>query len=327
MFIVGVFSFLQPAVPQIENVSEVIAWLVKYDENIKSEVKLLRRTIAGPALLKGVQRDAGKMVSTYSAKALQEHMSRALKSLEVQIGMMQCAKGSRVEHFKEMSAYYKIDLRICEYFLSKQYGVPFQNQSDIEARLIETQSALYMPIFGDAHKAREFAVAMVSNARAQAKAEGTLNLSPDFGEQLLKKATIDASVAAELKKKREDGVADDDIRWWWSLSELERRVMLADDEFHKFRMFTSFVRIDGLAPADAGKKMLKYHPLYDVAAGETAPTADDRPLPIELKRRVNDWRMQFIRQGAEGEERMIQKIDGSSSFNALVRREIRDGIL
>ena len=53
-------------------------------------------------------------------------------------------------------------------------------------------------------------------------------------------------------------------------------------------------------------------------------TDEDKPLPFELKDRVNKYIERRTREGAESYKRDINR---SSSFNALVRQEIRAGRL
>ena len=53
-------------------------------------------------------------------------------------------------------------------------------------------------------------------------------------------------------------------------------------------------------------------------------TDDDRPLPYELMNRVNSY---VERRMSTDPEKFLLEIHGRSTFNAMVRREIRDGNL
>jgi len=54
-------------------------------------------------------------------------------------------------------------------------------------------------------------------------------------------------------------------------------------------------------------------------------SGDDRPLPHELRGKVDRWRIKIINE--EGEEKIKERLDRYSTFNAMVRDEIRKGNL
>lgn len=62
---------------------------------------------------------------------------------------------------------------------------------------------------------------LVASAKQESERDGTNNAPPDLAERLLNLATADNR--ATLQRKREDGVRDDDFRWWWNMPDLERR--------------------------------------------------------------------------------------------------------
>ncbi|MBX4206600.1 hypothetical protein KW784_02335, partial [Candidatus Parcubacteria bacterium] len=65
----------------------------------------------------------------------------------------------------------------------------------------------------------------------------------------------------------------------------------------------------------------KHHPVFgnpeDISHGQ----GDDRPLPEELKDRINI----YVEKQGLGNSEFKKKIDSTSTFNALVRQEIRNG--
>lgn len=55
----------------------------------------------------------------------------------------------------------------------------------------------------------------------------------------------------------------------------------------------------------------------------TLTSGDDRPLPYELKDRVNTW----MHKEMASPDEFRRRVEESSTFNALVRSEIRAGRL
>ncbi|MBK8269115.1 MAG: hypothetical protein IPK83_12735 [Planctomycetes bacterium] len=121
-------------------------------------------------------------------------------------------------------------------------------------------------------------------------------------------------------------MTDDDVRWWWGLSDLERRLMVKDDEIHQLACFIA-ARKEGQTEEAAMATVRKIHPVYSCSNPSLAPTGEDRILPLELKRRINEWRVRSACVGPEGQARLREILEGHSSFNALVRAEIRAGRL
>ena len=54
-------------------------------------------------------------------------------------------------------------------------------------------------------------------------------------------------------------------------------------------------------------------------------SGDDRPLPDELRGRVDMWRLEIIEK--EGGEGLKRRVDKYSTFNALIRAELHKGNL
>ena len=67
---------------------------------------------------------------------------------------------------------------------------------------------------------------------------------------------------------------------------------------------------------------MKFLPVYGEPHEMPEEAEDDRPLPYELRHRVTRYAEQ--KAAADAEEYLKDIID-SSSFNALVRKEIRAG--
>lgn len=157
----------------------------------------------------------------------------------------------------------------------------FNSSTDIEKQLEEQ----YVPIFQlmgmSLSQAKSTFREMLELAKEEAQSEGTLNLPQNLGDILLKKDS------AMLAKRRKEGVRDEDIRWWMNRHELDRKMMIKVDDLSKFALFKKLMHEDGLNEYDAAKEVRKWFPDYGDPEDTTHTTGDDRPLPFELKDRIN----------------------------------------
>jgi len=131
-------------------------------------------------------------------------------------------------------------------------------------------------------------------------------------------------LAEILIKKRGDGVRDEDIIWWWSLPALDRYMMLAMDNLHRIAAHDSAIS-SGLPEVEANKVVWKQHPCYGEPDEEhDTQVGEDRPIPFELIDRVNT----YIKKRKETDAQKFEnEMEQSTSFNALIRNEIRAGNL
>jgi hypothetical protein len=72
------------------------------------------------------------------------------------------------------------------------------------------------------------------------------------------------------------------------------------------------------------KKVEKSLPIYGDPDDTSHKTGDDRPLPDELKNRINIYIEKRVR---DNPEKYKNEIEESSTFNALIRKEIKAGNL
>ena len=163
----------------------------------------------------------------------------------------------------------------------------------------------------------------INEAKREAQRDGDAALPRDHGEILLARERTDPQIQARLAIKRAEGVTDTDIRWWWNLNYIERRLVLKIDNMSRMAVFIQELRT-GRTPDDATRHIWKYFPNYgnenEVSAGE----GNDRLIPYELKDRLNTW---LEKQSLENASLLKERLDQTSSFNAVVRAEIRAGML
>ena len=208
----------------------------------------------------------------------------------------------------------------------------FSKYNKIEKELLETYSQTFSSIgMPDPKKsARE----SLDKAIEDSKKQRTYDLPPNMGDIILGKAIaedkkaekISAYMQKHLSAKRKDGVKDEDILWCWNLYDVERFLMLTVDEFHRMVLFIEVLKETDSAD-EAGKQVWKFHPSYTMGDPKNEKpsikghTEKDLPLPIELKDRVNI----YIEKMNQNPSKIKKDIELSSSFNALVRKEIKNG--
>lgn len=214
----------------------------------------------------------------------------------------------------------------------------FSGFNDMERQLLKTYFQL-MAISGFPISKRE-TKDMMKAAIAKSKKDGTYYLPPNMGDIILGYAKNDALIVSMLIERinrnlpniRAEGVTDKDIRCWWNLHDLERRMI----EKTELRMWTYkyLVYINQYkhlpyedAVYKAGLEMRKKFPYFgDKVEGYDSQILceEDRPLPYELKERVDN----YLRKWAKDDPVTFEfKILPSPSLNAFLRKEIQEGNL
>ncbi len=197
--------------------------------------------------------------------------------------------------------------------------------SDIQSHL----EALYVPLF-QAMMGMTFAQAtrtfhdLYAGAEREAKKEGTINLPVNRGDLLLKKEATRPETASMLAKRREEGVRDDDIRWWMNKPELERKMVIRVHDLNRLALCAKLRERYRLSEGEATEAVRRYVPLFGDPDHPGTSQGDDRPLPWELKNRIDV----YVRKRSQEDPANYRKdISESSSFNALIRKEIKTGHL
>lgn len=199
----------------------------------------------------------------------------------------------------------------------------FSSEESDHEKQLETQYAQVIALSGMPERAaRQMVREMIQKAKQDAKQEGT-KLPPNFGDVLLATEHTDARTRQLLAEKRREGVKDLDIRRWWNLPDLDRRMCHAMDEHMKMAGVFGGVE-QGLSPDEAIDKIMKILPVYGDPRDTSKLTGANRPLPFELRDRVTTWQETRRLIDAAGFKR---DRDAASSFNALVRMAISKGEL
>jgi hypothetical protein len=204
---------------------------------------------------------------------------------------------------------------------------------------LEQAIALNFEMRGYGRRANGSAAKLLKEVTEEATKAGTLNEPANGGDLLLQKEKVDEATGARLGVLRREGVEDDDIRSWWNLPDIERRITLKFDELDGAALCTGAVK-NGLSFKDAANDVWKVHPLWGDPADTSFRQGEDRPLPIELRRRINDyhlyslgvidipcWHSTWSLNGDQMKQGMIWDMANYSSYNAFVRHYIKKGSL
>jgi hypothetical protein len=164
----------------------------------------------------------------------------------------------------------------------------------------------------------------IEAAKEEIRKEGTQRLLPSYGDVLLQREKTDPNVAKELAKKRREGVTDEDIRIYWNASELWRRTVDQLGRSLTYSLWKELVN-EGQSDKEAAAYVRKYFPYWGDPDDASVTSGDDRPLPVELSRREDAWTSR--ERERIGDQAFKERCESSSSYNAIIRAEIRAGRL
>jgi len=171
--------------------------------------------------------------------------------------------------------------------------------------------------------AREIFKAMAQEQKEAAHREGTDRIPALFGNILLEREQTDDQVRNAFVPKRAEGVTDEDIAFWWNMHDLERRMICKIDEMNRILLFEKLVK-DGVTEQEAARMVAKRFPVYGDPEHLVLGTQDDRPLPFELKWRVNRY---MTEKTTVDPDTFHEAVEASTSLNAVLRRALRQGEL
>lgn len=150
---------------------------------------------------------------------------------------------------------------------------------------------------------------------------GTFTAPPRYGEMLLAKQSTDPSSRTYLGKIRAEGVQDADILWFWNMDSVDRIMTMRLFTLVVGAFWLSVRRQTGPGP-QAGLMTRKVHPCF--GNPDDRPGPPNSPIPVELHKRINVY---SYNRRMNGPHAFNNDIDNSTTFNALIRREIREGNL
>lgn len=201
-------------------------------------------------------------------------------------------------------------------FLSRAFG-----GGGIEGELLEAYSMQFQQAGMPTNLARQMAKEMVQEAKKRTQEAVEWNLPPNSGDRLLEVEKTNPEVRATLQKKREEGVKDEDIRWWHNMHPLERHMMILFDQTSQMVVFKQ-LKEQNLSSGEIRHKLILTFPTYGDPQDESRVQGEHRPLPIELKDRINKF---LELEGSDFLERSRAEVERAGSFNAWIRSQIQRG--
>ncbi len=197
----------------------------------------------------------------------------------------------------------------------------FRNkENDLENHLVDMYAAMKSSVMGlSKGEGQKMAREMLMLAKDKVKQYGFDKLPPNFGDYILQKEKEDSKFM-NMNIKREDGVQDADIKWFWNMHPVERCMMEVDDENSRLAAFTHYSEA-GMIPENAAKEMRKFHPMFGDPKDTQHAQGDDRPLPVELKDRINRW----LEKNMSNPQAFKDRLSRYSTMNSFIRAEIKAG--
>jgi len=198
---------------------------------------------------------------------------------------------------------------------------PFTRDSALERKLVQFYAGMLDACGNPTGDAKRTARELLVLAKKQARSDP--DLPSNFADLLLEREVTDDSTRQMLAKKRAEGVTDADIKWWWGLDKLERRLLIVVDDWFRMAAFKKY-RAEGMSEEQAISQLGKSFPIFGGPEDTKNVKGDDRPLPFELKERINQW------VGTALQDKALETATSSrsaGSMNALIRNEIRAGRL
>ena len=140
----------------------------------------------------------------------------------------------------------------------------------------------------------------INKCKDESSKQGTDNLPEKYGDFIIEQAKLgNEHYKKIIYKAILGGANEDDIKEWWNLSELERRMIIWEDTIFRIATFKS-LQSSGFSFEECASKIRKSYPLYGDQSDESNTQGDDRPLPNELHCRINrmtaDWAPFYVQQ-------------------------------
>jgi hypothetical protein len=191
--------------------------------------------------------------------------------------------------------------------------------SSPEQRIEQALEDLYVPMY------RSLIGMSLAEARSNFKEElafikgiiakrGEFVVSEGYGSFLINNRRSDPKIGAE-------GVREADILWFWNMSNVERLFLTRTSEFIFMSSFLALCR-QGLTSDQARARCRQLNPIFGDPDDASIASGVDRPLPVELKDRINIF---IENRHREDSPKFRALMDRSSSFNAIVRMAIKNG--
>lgn len=212
---------------------------------------------------------------------------------------------------------------------------PEPELTELEQSLVNKYSALYQQYKNlTPEEAADLATTLVKEAKKESLANHTYYLPTNLGDLVLQNTspsdpdtqkTYDL-IQQRLPRLRNEGVTDKDIKWWWNFSQIERSMIIKNDEAEHYNFYvTQLLKTQTQFPKKESAQNAaqaitnKRFPIYTQDHKDYFISPDD-PLPYELKDRVDAF-MDHASRFSDFQQ-TLQQIQTFSTFNAFVRQQI-----
>ena len=93
-----------------------------------------------------------------------------------------------------------------------------------------------------------------------------------------------------------------------------------DDETTRLTTYMHHSEL-GMSSENAAKEVRKFHPMFGNPEDTQHAQGDDRPLPVELKDRINKW----VEKNMSNAQAFKDRLSHFSTMNSFIRAEIKVG--
>ncbi len=196
-----------------------------------------------------------------------------------------------------------------------------RDRDQVENELLElyTEKFLALGFPGSPEEIREMVKDGIKTCNALTEAEETGDLPDQFGDKLIEGSIIGLELGVKwVGRAKRAGAREEDIREYWNLPELSRRMVNWSEQIFRYSLFSSCIE-EGLSADEAMDKVRKTYPMYGNPENEQHVSGDDRPLPQELRGRVDIYRE------LHGAKKIQELSKGFTTYNAFIRAELKKG--
>lgn len=321
---------IKPNLPNIKETEKVIDWLIRYDDKTKdfrnkfdTKISDLKEEILYELKKYDNASELKQNIIILSSIYHSYIFPEALKRYDNN-GLLPDDTEKFYISLMYQESWLSAKLRIEGYFLLKKYGIQFQNSSNILINYKEKIKQKYLNIANkmslSKSKAEELFQTIYKDAKKLSIENGTAILPILYGDYILEKEKNGEklNLNLNLNMKRSEGVTDEDIRNWYNIVDIERKAMIKEDELFRFVTFVGFIK-KGMNKDKATRETRKIHPFYGDPNDETHVSGKDRPLPYELKLRVNNYDEKMRDNNPEKYKKRMERF---TSYNTFIRKEL-----
>lgn len=194
-----------------------------------------------------------------------------------------------------------------------------KSNQDLEKEIEELYCSLLLQIGYSLEQAIKEIRKVIQDCKEEAKKDGWNTVSKDFGDWVINNYRLGNPLAKKIvEKARKDSATEEDIKKYWNLNEWERRLMIWYDNIFRIAAYEK-AKDEDLSPEKALIRVNKGSPRYGDPDDTSKLSGDDRPLPFELKDRVNAY---IMKHGYSLDHEILDKY---TTMNAYIRSEIKKG--